>query len=242
MTRESIAEAGTGARFEARRGLAIAAAMLLLAASPVRAQLCGGPLEENNFQRPIDYTNPGVEQANINIVERFHFNSEVEALIKGTTSPLPNDIAYTLRQIPNHYRALNSMARFQLRTPRPVSATYLTADCYFQRALAFRSEDPMLYMLYGIYLQGRKDYPSALDAYQHAESLKLDGPELVYNMGLLYTDMGNYAKARSYAQRAYAEGYPLQGLRHRLERANEWDERPPASAPQPAPASTEPRR
>ena len=235
----------TGGRSAARLvvGGLVVGALLDFAAAPARAELCGGALEDNNFQRPVDYANPQVETANINLVERFHFNSEVEALLKGTTAPLPMDIAYTLRQIPNHYRALNAMARFQLRTPRPVTATYWTADCYFERALAFRPEDGVLYMLYGIYLQGRKDYPSALEAYRRAESLRLESPELVYNMGLLFTEMANYADARSYAHKAYAGGYPLQGLRHRLERANQWQDAPPAppaaTPPAEAPANHE---
>ena len=81
-----------------------------IAFSPAHA-LCGGPLDQNNFRRPIDVNNPA-DREKVNIVVQFHFTPEVAALIRGTTVKLPGDIHYTLRHIPNHYGALDSMARF----------------------------------------------------------------------------------------------------------------------------------
>jgi hypothetical protein len=39
---------------------------------------------------------------------------------------------------------------------------------------------------------------------------------LNYNIGLLYFDMGDYAKAVEHARVAYNAGYPLVGLRKKL--------------------------
>ncbi len=188
-----------------------------LASAHARAQLCGGPLDNNNFHRPVDFRDRVREGENINIVERFHFTQNVEALISGETTPLPGDIAYVLRHIPNHYRALAAMARWDLMHPRMPDAGYLTVDCYFERAFAFHPEDPNPYFMYAVYLHRKKDHDRALDNYQQAQSLGLDTAELYYNMGLLYLDMNDVKLARTYADKAYGMGYPLPGLRKRLE-------------------------
>jgi TPR repeat protein len=49
--------------------------------------------------------------------------------------------------------------------------------------------------------------------------LGLNSPELYYNLGLLYLDMKDLRQAKEYADKAYGEGYPLPGLKNRLERA-----------------------
>lgn len=195
--------------------------MLLLAAglaiSGSAHALCGGPLDENNFRRPVDFNEPA-DQGKVNIVVKHHFTPEVAALIRGSTAKLPGDIHYTLRHIPNHYAALESMARYQLQNPGE-SGRYFTVDCYFERAFAFRPKDARLYVLYGTYLHRAKRLDKALAAYSHAEELGLDSPELYYNRGLLEFERDNYETAARYAAKAYAGGYPLPALRDKLAKA-----------------------
>jgi tetratricopeptide (TPR) repeat protein len=179
--------------------------------------LCGGPLDANNFGRPIDVNDP-VDQDKVHIVVKYHFTPEVAALVRGSTAKLPGDIHYTLRHIPNHYGALESMARFQLQDPR-LSDRYFTVDCYFERAFAFRPKDSRLYLLYGTYLHRVRRYGEALRAYEHAEELGLESPELYYNRGLLEFERENLDKAAAYAAKAYAGGYPLPALRNKLDKA-----------------------
>ena len=188
----------------------------LSAAGPSHA-LCGGPLDANNFNRPIDINDPADHQR-VRLVVKHHFTPEVAALIRGSTAPLPGDINYTLRHIPNHYGALDAMARYQLQNPVE-SDRYLTADCYFERAFAFRPKDGRLYMLYGIYLHRAKRYDQAAASYARAEELGLDSPELYYNRGLLEFQRDNLDKAAAYAAKAYAGGYPLPALRNKLDKA-----------------------
>ncbi len=193
-----------------------AVAVLLLAAGPASA-LCGGPLDQNNFRRPIDVNDPN-DSGKVNIVVKHHFTPEVAALIRGETAKLPGDIHYTLRHIPNHYEALDAMARFQLRNPG-LSDRYWTADCYFERAFAFRPKDARLHLLYGTYLHRAKRLPQARTEYESAEKLGLESSELDYNLGLLHYDVGDRKKSAEYARRAYAAGYPLPALRDKLRKA-----------------------
>lgn len=208
-----------GAR-HARRTRRNAAWILLLcgvaASGPVHA-LCGGPLDANNFRRPLDINDPA-DQGKINIVVKHHFTPEVAALIRGSTAELPGDIHYTLRHIPNHYGALESMARFQIKKPGE-SDRYFTVDCYFERAFAFRPKDAQLYMLYGTYLHRAKRYDQAHALYVQAEEMGLESPELFYNRGLLEFQRDNLDEAANYAAKAYAGGYPLPALRDKLAEA-----------------------
>ncbi len=216
------------------------AALVLLAAAllsghQVHAELCGGPLSDNNFGRPLDYTSDvdkygysGGQGDKLRIVEKHHFNRDVEMLIAGMQGPLPGDIHYTLKQFPNHYRALNSMGKWHLQNPNPTNEEcecldwLLPAECYFARAIAFTPEDPMVYYILGLYLHRKGDLNKAMGAYDDAATLGLDTAEFHYNMGLLLVDMENYESAREHAVKAYSMGVRFPGLRKKLESLGEW--------------------
>lgn len=199
----------------------IVAAAVLIGFAGRAAALCGGGLDENNFHRPIDYNDPE-ERDNIRLVERFHFTHEIESLQAGKNGPLPGDIEYTLRHIPNHYRALHAMAEWQRQNPTPPRGLqYLKAECYFERAFAFKPEDATIYLVYGVFLHKNGDLESARTVYERGLELKPDHAELIYNFGLLLVDLKQYDEARRYADRAYELGYPLPGLRNKLARAGQ---------------------
>ena len=200
------------------------------------AELCGGPLSDNNFDRPLDYTSNedkyGWSEGQKNklaLVENAHFTAEVEMLVDGVNGPLPGDIHYTLKHFPNHYRALHAMAKWHLQNPNPRDedcgdclAWLLPAECYFTRAITFKPKDPMLYYILGVYQHQKGDLGAALDAYNDAEKLGLTDAEFHYNFGLLLVDLKDYEGAREYAAKAYSAGAPFPGLRNKLERAGEW--------------------
>jgi hypothetical protein len=175
---------------------------LLLHGLAVHAELCGGPLEDNNFNRPLDYTSNqdkyGFGEGRTNklaLVEDHHFNADVEMLVGGINGPLPGDIHYTLKHFPNHYRALHTMAKWHIKYPNPKDedcgkclSWLLPAECYFTRAITFKPQDPMLYYILGLYLHNIKDLDRAIDAYNDALTLGASSAEFHYNMGLLMVD------------------------------------------------------
>jgi hypothetical protein len=65
-----------------------------------------------------------------------------------------------------------------------------------------------------------------------------DSAEIQYDIGLVYVELGDYKQANLYAARAYQGGYPLPGLRHKLERLGQWSPPvlPPATQNTQAPA------
>ena len=175
---------------------------------------------------PYDYR---TEKKKLEIVERFHFTSDVETLRKGNTGSLGGDLDYTLRASPNHHRALIAMVNlgFMTRSNQPKGAHY-TISCYFDRAIRFAPDDGTVFLLEGIYLSRAGKKQDALTALQKAESLQKDDANVQYNLGLVYFDLKDYPNARLHARRAYELGFSLPGLRKSLEDAKQWEGPVPA--------------
>lgn len=175
-----------------------------------------------NAYGPLDYrTASAIERE---LVNGAHFTSAVESLREGATGKLPGgDIDYTLRAFPNHPRALAAVSRYSIQRNRPKPpGLRWPVDCYFDRAFRFRPEDPMPIMLYGIHLvrTGRKS--EAAEYLDKAASFQNDDANFHYNLGLGFLEIGRTSEALEHAKRAYASGFPLQGLRKRLTEAGVW--------------------
>ncbi|MDJ0909456.1 MAG: hypothetical protein QNI99_09685 [Woeseiaceae bacterium] len=200
-----------------------------LAQSSVPAMVpseCGGP-EITNAYGPFDYTNPTHFRERLPIVETYHFTLKVETLEAGETGTHPGgDLDYTLRAFPNHHRALYAMGRYQLMHSNMIIAPEArwTADCYFQRAVAFRPDDGVTRMIYGIYLAKADRTEQAMEQYRVALEIIPGSGELHNNVALLYIAMEDYDSARHHAAKAQDLGFPLPGARGRLERLGEWQD------------------
>ena len=184
-----------------------------------------------------DYTS-GEDRAGLSIVEQFHFSRAVETLTQGMTGSLGGDISYTLEHFPNHHRALASMAKLGLRlkSAQPHGARY-TVSCYFERAIAFAPHDVTARMVYGSYLLATGQDAMALEQLDAASRLAPEQATIQYNLGLMYVKKKEYEKASAHAQKAYALGFPLPGLKNKLKAAGKWKEPPPAPVPVPAAAA-----
>jgi tetratricopeptide (TPR) repeat protein len=193
------------------------AALMLVASTSHAFEECG---ELANSYGPYDYR---TSRDKLAIVESVHFTPDVESLRGGVTGQLAGDIDYTLRASPNHPRALIAMANLgrNLKSEQPPGAKY-TLACYFDRAVRFADDDPMVRLVYGTYLSRVGKQKDAIAQLQIALKLDEANANIHYNLGLVYLDLKDYPKAREHAQRAYALGFALPGLRKRLEEAGQW--------------------
>ena len=189
------------------------------------SDLVCGPLE-THFG-PWDYNNPKHIRERLPVVERNHFDVNVESLVKGTTAVLPGgDLDYTLRAFPNHHRALYSMGRYALRYPTeriPPGAEY-SGDCYFVRAVRFKPEDAVVRIVFGIYLSLQEKYPEAIEQLQVAVNLVPGNSEAHYNLALVLEKSDRLDEALEHAKIAYKLGFPLDGLKNKLRRRGTWTE------------------
>lgn len=191
--------------------------------SLAQVSVCG---DLKNAYGPIDYRVATPDQ--LELVETRHFTGNVESLKSGERGYLAGDIDYTLRAFPNHPRALMSMMKLSLRdkTLQPPGAKY-SVTCYFERAERFQPDDPVVKMLFGIYLSKTGHADEALKKFQEAERLGGDNANVLYNLGLEYFNLKRYDEALDFAHKAYARGFPLPGLRDMLKRAGRWKDAAP---------------
>jgi len=196
---------------------------------------------ENAFG-PFDYRDPAARGQPLHMVESVHFTHEVAALTHGSTGALIQDLDYTLRAFPNHYPALQSLERYALEGGKFLDGK--PAECYFKRAVAFRPADPGTHVSYGNYLLACTrltsatvrgalqcaDYKdasymdarvlkAARDQYEEALRIAPDSPDVSYSAALFYLDVNELDTAKRLAEIAYRAGYPLMGLKKRLEAA-----------------------
>lgn len=216
----------------ARMGIALA----LAGAGAVSAQNSCGSLE--NAFGPFDYR---VERGpNLRIVEGAHFTAQVEALVRGQTAVSPSgDLDYTLRAFPNHHRALMAVMRFgeKSKSPQPRDLRY-SIECYFDRALRFKSDDVIVRMIFATFLSANQRAPEAQAQLEKATELAKDNPFTHYNIGLIYLSMKAYDKALAQAHVAYGMGFTQTALKDGLVAAGKWTE--PPAPPSPAPAEQSP--
>lgn len=196
--------------------------MLMVCASiPAYADTitCGDPF--TNHFGPWDYYTARAEDRET--VEHFHFTPQVEELKSGQSAYIGQDLSYTLNVFPNHPRALLAMSRLAIRekTSTPGHASR-SIECWFDRAIRFRPEDATVRLIYGIHLINTGKVQDAVEQLELARKLGGANANVEYNLGLAYFDLGRYDESLAHAQAAYRLGFPLPGLRNKLEKAGKW--------------------
>lgn len=172
---------------------------------------------------PWDYRTSTQERRNL--VELYHFTAAVETLKSGVSGTLGSDIDYTLRAFPNHPRALTAIVRLAQRDrkPMPTGAGY-TAECYLERATQFAPDDMAVRQIRGVFYAQAKRYDEAVADLQAVVDQQPNNASAHYNLGLALIEKRDFEGARAAAKRAAELGYPLEGLKKRLQAAGQWTE------------------
>ncbi|HUW38668.1 MAG TPA: tetratricopeptide repeat protein [Rhodocyclaceae bacterium] len=207
-------------------------------------RICG-PMINNAgtyINGPYDYRR--TTQANKDLVENTHFNYPEKIMGNSKERNRVNvwfQFVYTLKIFPNSPRALAAIDRLSqlVGSDKPPGAGF-SAECAFLRAVQFTPDDPVVRVLFGLYLGKRGRSAEAAAQLQEASRLAPDNVNVQYNLGLAYFQIKDYPHAREHAAVAYDMGYPLPGLREMLERAGYWEVKsgpgqnsPPVSAVSP---------
>jgi tetratricopeptide (TPR) repeat protein len=186
---------------------------------------------------PFDYQQSVKYAKQIDLVNRVHFTPDVETLKHGAAGPLASDLDYTIRAIPNHHRALDSISRLSIKLNRPqIPLMSCSADGFFERAMRFAPNDPLVHAAYGVHLFRWKKFPQAEEQLLTADRMLPNDGNIAYNLGLLYADLKQWDKAMAYAEKAYANGYRLPGLKNMLVAAGKWQPRGGAVVSEPTPS------
>lgn len=142
------------------------------------------------------------------------------------------DIDFTLRVWPNHVRGLQALIEYTVAGGKPYN--FPPPECYFVNAKEFYDDDINVHMLEGLYYWRIKQYRRAKDAYRDALAIDPESVDAHYNFGLMCLELKEYDEALKHAHVAYRAGYPLAGLRKRLQAAGRWREPDPAAPESPS--------
>jgi tetratricopeptide (TPR) repeat protein len=175
------------------------------------------------------------------LVERPHFDDQNAAVNRGQTrareNEVMNDLDYTLRALPNHPGALAAIDRLGklMKTEKPSRRAY-KLECYYIRGERMANDDPMVYYTYGMYLNVRGRKAEAREKIEKVVELYATKgfnmtPNMQYNIGLVFFDLGAYDESQRYAQQAYEQGYSLPGLKNKLKSVGRWKDSPHAQKP-----------
>lgn len=169
------------------------------------------------------------DQRDLNYHEYFHIRPAEKALRSGHLDrDVMNNLHFVLHKVPNDHRALAILVQWANAGGR--DAEYATPGCYLTWARQFAPNDAFVWTYGGYYFYQMKDVTRAQRWWEQALELSPGDADAHYNLGLLMFEQGNYQEARAHAQAAYGAGYPLPGLREKLQKAGQWQ---PATSPAP---------
>jgi tetratricopeptide (TPR) repeat protein len=159
-------------------------------------------------------------------IDRNHYEPAVSRMRSGErTERVISDLNYLLQRWPNHYPGLQAIIEYESRGGRFYG--YPSAQCYFVWAHENYADDSRVLMMEAYYYWKKKgDKRAAIFLYEEALAVDPTSVDLQYNLGLVYFDTGDYTKSLEHAWVAYDGGYPLPGLRKKLEGAGAWRDSP----------------
>lgn len=153
--------------------------------------------------------------------EYFHIEPARKALSSGNLKwNVMNNLHFVLQKIPNDHRALSILVQWDKAGGR--DSDYASPACYLTWAQQFTPDDAAVWVFGGYYFYQKKDVERAKTWWEQALALEPGNADVHYNLGLLMFEQGLYAGSRTHAQAAYAAGFPLPGLREKLQGVGEW--------------------
>ncbi|WJG10453.1 hypothetical protein [Aliiglaciecola sp. LCG003] len=207
--------------------------LLALCLFPVAEAFAAADCMKMGWRRgkPFDYYAAETRQSTgtyrgglLYLVESAHFTKKVRRLVEGNTSKQPGDLLFVLGSIPNHPVALDAYARYEhewnnsptFRQRMDTEEPKYDAGCFFERAARIYTKDASTYLTWGIYHHRKGQYQQSLEKFLKAWDLAPESAEVAYNVGLAYTEVNDLPNAKKFAEKAYAMGYPLAGLKNKI--------------------------
>lgn len=154
-------------------------------------------------------------------VKHNHYDPVIGRMREGEYSRrVMADLDFMLRHWPNHLPGLEALIQYELSGGKTYE--WAPAYCYLERARQFAPDDVGVVLREGYYFWKKKDNARAVKAFEDALALDPNSADAHYDLGLVYCELGEYDKALLQARAAYDAGYPLPGLKNKLQEAGHW--------------------
>ncbi len=181
----------------------------------VAAQSAAGTVD---FEKENDYY-AARGSKRLEVVESYHLGPCQKLSRERAWPRAMNECNFILNIFPNHPSALLVVAQ--------ICEQWKSGVCQieekFERARSVNPTAPGTFVVQGIYLSRTKQYPGAIQSFERALELDADQVNAHYNLALTYIETKQFDLANAHAQRAYALGATLPGLRSRLKQAGHWN-------------------
>jgi tetratricopeptide (TPR) repeat protein len=183
----------------------------------VLAIIAGVASGEVDVNRANDYYAARGSNA-VTVVELYHLGPCEKRLAERDYPRAMAECGFILKIFPNHPTALLLTAQIceQWKSPRCM------LDDVFERAVSINPKAPETFVVQGIHLHRINQYAKAIQSFKYALELDPDEMNAHYNIALTYLETKQFDLANTHAQRAYALGARLPGLRDRLTKAGYW--------------------
>lgn len=156
-------------------------------------------------------------------VTHNHYDPAVQRMSQGEYSRrVMADLDFLLRHWPNDLPGLEALIRYELAGGKAYE--FAPAFCYLERARAFAPDDVGVLLHEGYYFWKKKNNDRAIEIFKAALAIDPTSADAHYDLGLIYSDLGEYDQAVAHARVAYDAGYPLPGLKHKLQQTGHWTE------------------
>jgi len=219
--------------------LCSSAAGTAIAADPVAVvgddldQSCGPPPPGHPTMGRRDYRARDLNRNNQRdwrFHEYYHLRPAEAQLRSGKNlqDGVMNNLHFVLHKVPNNEEALRILIEWDLAGGS--QERYALPRCYFAWARQFAPDDVVVWNYGAYYFMRKGETDRAEQWWQQTIHIDPDNAEAHYNLGLLALRQSDYDMARTHAWAAYANGYPLPGLRESLVRAGQWRDAPVGSS------------
>jgi tetratricopeptide (TPR) repeat protein len=152
------------------------------------------------------------------VVELYHLGPCEKRLGEREYPMALAECGFILKIFPNHPTALLLTAQICERWKSPKCML----DDVIERAVSINPKAPETFVVQGIYLHRTRQYAKAIQSFKYALELDPKQMNAHYNIALTYVETKQFDLANAHAQRAYALGATLPGLRDRLTKAGHW--------------------
>ena len=163
----------------------------------------------------------------LSTVEAYHLQQGFDKMRDKRFGPAKSEFDFILRYFPNHPRAILAMTELC----QAWKDSKCDLDSYFSKAISVNPNSPGVYLTKGMYEQKNKKLKEAVESYKRALEIDPNSANVHYNLGLAYVELRQYALGNEHAQRAYALGWQLPGLRSKLTAVGEWKTIEPKPTP-----------